>query len=77
MSKQLSPGQLDAVARQRGFPNYQTWAAWNAHRSAGLQGPQPAAPQQGNFLQNILGKIPIHPAYLLDYVNKKINGAGQ
>jgi hypothetical protein len=70
----LSQGQLDAVARQRGFPNYATWAAWQQHRQAGLQQAQQPEPPQ-NFLQSILGKIPIHPSYLLNYVTKKFNEA--
>lgn len=69
-----SQGQLDAVARQRGFPDYATWAAWNAHRQAGLQ--QPAQPtQQPNFLMNLINKIPIHPSYILNYVDNKMKGA--
>lgn len=76
MPPQYSQGQLDAVARQRGFPDYATWQAWNAHRQAGLQ--QPAAPdpsQQPNFLQSLVNKIPIHPSYLFNYVNDKIKQA--
>lgn len=70
----LSQGQLDAVARQRGFPDYATWSAWNAHRQAGLSQPQQSAPPQ-NFLQSVLGKIPFHPSYLFNYVTKKFNEA--
>jgi hypothetical protein len=73
MSQRYSQGQLDAIARQRGFPNYATWAAWQQHRSEGLQ-QAPAQPPPQNFLQSVFSKIPLHPAYLLDYVNKKING---
>jgi hypothetical protein len=74
MPPQYSQGQLDAVARQRGFPDYATWQAWNVHRQAGLQ--QPAAPaQQPNFLQSLLAKIPGHPANLLGYVNDRIKSA--
>lgn len=76
MPQQYSQGQLDAVARQRGFPDYQTWQAWNAHRSAALQQPQGTAPpQQQNFLQNLLGKIPIHPISLFNYVDAKMKSA--
>lgn len=69
--------QLDAIARQRGFPDYATWAAWNRHRTAGLQQPgaTPAPPQNNNFLQNLLAKIPWHPSFLLGYTNDKINKA--
>jgi muconolactone delta-isomerase len=73
MSRQYSQGQLDAIARQRGFPDYATWAAWNRNRSEGLQQAPAQQPPQ-NFLQSLLGKIPIHPSYLLNYVNDKING---
>lgn len=72
-----SQGQLDAIARHRGFPDYATMMAWNAHRQAAVTQPQQPPQQQGNFLQTLLGKIPFHPAYLLNYVNGKINGAGQ
>lgn len=73
MSRPLSTGQLDAVARQRGFPDYATWAAWNRQRSSSLQQPA-SAPAPPNFLQALLGKIPFHPTNLLNYVNKKISG---
>lgn len=74
---QYSQGQLDAIARQRGFHDYQTWAAWNAHRSAGLQqssGPGVTA-EQPNFLMSLINKIPIHPSYILNYVNDKMQEA--
>lgn len=60
---------LDDQARQLGFPDYATWAAWNAHRSKALrtntttQGPaakapparRPAAPPpQRNFFQVLM-----------------------
>lgn len=76
MPPQYSQRQLDTIAQQRGFPDYATWSAWNAHRQAGLQ--QPAAqPQQEqpNFLQSLLAKIPGHPANLLGYVNDRIKQA--
>jgi hypothetical protein len=82
--QQYSQGQLDAIARQRGFHDYATWAAWNAHRSAGLQQPsgQPAQTQaQPNFLMSLINKIPWHPSYLLNHVNNAMqnaqNGNGQ
>jgi hypothetical protein len=68
-----SQGQMDALARSRGFPDYATWVAWNAKRSAALQ--QPAPQQPTNFLQNLLGKIPVHPINILNYVNDKYQGA--
>jgi hypothetical protein len=73
--RQLSPGQLDAVARQRGFPDYATWTAWNRNRQEGLQQPTAPPAQPGNFLETLLGKIPLHPTYLLNYVNDKFKKA--
>lgn len=32
--------QMDELARARGFPDYSTWKAWNAHRAANLKKPQ-------------------------------------
>lgn len=72
-----SPAQMDAIARQRGFPDYATWAAWNRHHQAGLAQPSAVAPPQPqtNWLQNLVAKIPGHPAQLLDYVSKKFGAA--
>lgn len=77
-NREYSPGQLDAVARQRGFPDYRTWQAWNRHRTAGLQqpgGPVQPQPAPTNWLQNLITSIPGHPAQLLDYVSKKFGAA--
>lgn len=55
--------QLDAAARQMGFKNYDQWSAWQAHQQQMAQQPaQPAAPpvqqqpapQQNNWLQNLI-----------------------
>jgi hypothetical protein len=56
---------LDAMARQLGFPDYATWAAWEQHRQAGLKEPNTATmqqsqaqqPQHENVLQSILSAI--------------------
>lgn len=77
---QYSQGQMDALARQRGFPDYQTWAAWNAHRSAALHQPMDystggAQPQQQNVLQRLLGMIPWHPAFLFGKTNEAMQNA--
>lgn len=37
--QQYSQGQLDELARSRGFPDYSTWVAWNNHRTANLKKP--------------------------------------
>lgn len=61
MTTKYSPGQLDAMAREQGFPDYVTWIAWNKKRSANLRTPQNyqvAQPQQKNFLQSLLSQIP-------------------
>lgn len=75
-NQQYSQSQLDAIARERGFPDYQTWAAWHqnyraAHRT-GTGQPQQA---QNNWLQQLIDRIPIHPSYLFNYVSDKIDGA--
>lgn len=78
---QYSDRQMDAIARQRGFPDYQTWAAWNRHRQASLGASgqpgaaQPAEQPPNNWLQNLLTSIPIHPAALLNYVGDKYSQA--
>lgn len=76
MSDDLSPGQLDAMARQRGFPDYATWLAWTKHRTAALKKGQPQQePPPTNWLQNLLGQIPVHPTYLFNYVSDKFGKA--
>lgn len=79
--QQYSQGQLDALARHRGFHDYATWAAWNANNSARLHQPAGGNPEQAagqqppNFLMSLINKIPIHPSYLLNYVNGKMQSA--
>lgn len=63
------------MARQRGFPDYQTWAAWNRQRSASLQQPGAAPPQQSNYLQQLLSSIPGTPARVLGYVRDRYRRA--
>jgi hypothetical protein len=70
--------QLDAMARQAGFPDYATWAAYQQKRMAMQHGPAPAGSGGGapnNWLQNLAEHIPLHPAMLFRYVSDKINGA--
>lgn len=79
---------LDAAARQLGFHNYAQWSAYQQHRQNDVLGGNPpvgtpgeaGAPQQpagNNWLQTLLARIPIHPAYLLGKVNDAFTQAGQ
>ena len=73
----MSPEQLDALARQRGFPSYSAWVAWhNKYQSQTAGKGQPQAAQPTNWLENILGKIPIHPIYLLNKASEALDKAG-
>lgn len=73
MSGQYSPGQLDAIARERGFPDYATWQAWENHRSQALKGSNTVQSQPKNWLQQIFGVI--HPLnYAADRINTALNG---
>lgn len=83
-----SQAHLDVLARQLGFHDYATYSAYQQHRQADVLGANPAtgapgeagAPQQpagNNWLQNLLARIPIHPAYLLGKVNDAFTQAGQ
>ena len=52
---------LDAVAQQRGFPDYATWSAWHQKYQAKqpMQGRAPAAaPAPNNWLQNLINQLP-------------------
>lgn len=73
---QYSPGQLDAMAREKGFPDYATFVAWNRHRDANLRSgeTQPAAAPT-NWLQTLLERIPGHPAQTLKYAGEKFKKA--
>ncbi len=65
--------QLDHAARQKGFKNYAQYAAWERNTRQVVMGgnaPQ-AAPK--NWLQNLIAKIPGHPAQTLGYVRKKMD----
>lgn len=77
---------LDVLARQMGFPDYATYSAYQQKQTAmrmnnGIQGTGystgPDQPGGNNWLQNLLAKIPIHPAYLLGKVNDAFTKAGQ
>lgn len=81
-----SQAHLDALAQSQGFHDYNHWATWNAQRqqmlsqnpATGVPG-EAGAPQQpgNNWLQNLLGRIPIHPAYLFGKINDAFTQAGQ
>ena len=69
-----SQAQLDAIARERGFPNYAAWSAWNQKYRQPIRA-EVAPEQPTNWLQNLVNKIPWHPSSTLGYVNKKIEEA--
>jgi hypothetical protein len=77
-----SQAHLDALAQQQGFKNYAQWSAWNQRtRQPVLSGNPTVGPGNGappqNWLQHLLGSIPIHPMYLLNKVNDAFDQAGQ
>lgn len=74
--QQYTQGQLDAMARERGFSDYATYAAWYKNYRAPLarQGGQTDG-QPTNWLQNLINQIPIHPSYLMNYASDRINEA--
>lgn len=89
MAGPATQAHLDTLARQMGFHDYATYSAYQQHQQAmrmnnGIQGTgydatggaqQPQQPT--NWLQNLINKIPIHPAYLLGKVNDAFTQAGQ
>lgn len=88
MANPATQAHLDTLARQMGFHDYATYSAYQQHQQAarmdnGINGTAanvggaPQQPQGNNFLQNLLAKIPIHPAYLLGKVNDAFTQAGQ
>ena len=65
--------RLDAMAQQKGFPNYAAWKAWNEkYRSRKTK--TGSAPKK-NFLQSLTEKIPLHPSHLFKNVNDKAGPA--
>lgn len=70
-----SPAQLDAIARERGFPDYASWMAWHKKYRSPDQGAWQQAQQPTNWLQTLLGKIPVHPAYSLSKAADAMRGA--
>lgn len=86
MAGQYPQAHLDHAARQLGFHDYATYSAYQQKQAAmrmdnGIQGTGYSAgaqqPAGNNWLQNLLAKIPIHPAYLLGKVNDAFTKAGQ
>jgi hypothetical protein len=75
--QQISHSHLDALAQSRGFPDYNTWAAWNQHRTDAItQGSNTQAdPQAGqqNFLQRLMG--PIYPATMFKMIGDRYAAA--
>lgn len=89
MAGPATQAHLDVLARQMGYHDYATYQAYQQKQAAmrmnnGIQGTGSAIgqdpsqqPQQNNWLQNLIAKIPIHPAYLLGKVNDAFTQAGQ
>lgn len=87
MAGPATQAHLDTLARQLGYHDYATYQAYQQKQSAmrmdnGIQGTgystgQQQQPQGNNWLQNLIAKIPIHPAYLLGKVNDAFTQAGQ
>lgn len=88
MAGPAQQAHLDTLARQLGYHDYATYAARQQHIQQDVLGANPAtgvpgeagAPQQpatNNWLQNLIARIPIHPAYLFGKVNDAFTQAGQ
>lgn len=88
MAGPYSQAHLDHAARQMGFHDYASYSAWNqrtrqpvlaGNPTVGAPGEAgaPHQPAGNNWLQNLLARIPIHPAYLLGKVNDAFDQAGQ
>lgn len=75
MSGQYSQAQLDAIAREQGFPDYASWKAWNEKYRSTVRTGDTQKPAPKNFLQSLADRIPIHPSYILNYVTDKFRGA--
>lgn len=74
--EQYSQGQMDALARQQGFKNYEQWAAWNRNtRQVVMQGNPATGQAPKNWLQRLLERIPGHPTQTLGYTNKRMGEA--
>jgi len=79
----MDPAHLDAMAKQLGFPDYKTWAAWNAgqRRSASIDpskitttGPATVAQKKpGNWLSALFNKIP--PFSIIGHVSDAYGNA--
>lgn len=57
--KGYSQSQLDAMAKEKGFPSYAAWKAWNDKYRSKKTGEAPR--KKGNFLQRMFDKINPHP----------------
>jgi hypothetical protein len=68
-----SVSRLDAMAKEKGFPSYAAWKAWNEKYRKPVTTDKPAPKK--NFLQNLVSKIPGHPAQLLGYTSDKMKSA--
>lgn len=72
-----SRAELDAKARAMGFASYEQWQAWQTNQDRMRGGPATGVQQGGGFGDTIERAMGWHPAWLLDWVNEKIKGAGQ
>jgi hypothetical protein len=73
--EQYSQAQLDALARERGFQNYEQYVAWDRNTRQAVMGANPQTEAPKNWLQNLFAKIPGHPAQTLGYVNDRMRKA--
>lgn len=73
--------QMDAIARQRGFPDFHTWAAWDRKYRQRLPAEEPApqnpVPQMNNVLQQTSNQIGWHPQYIFSRIADAIRRATQ
>lgn len=71
--RRYSKAQLDAMARQRGFPDYATWAAWHEKYRSTVRGKP--KPETRNWFQKLIESVPVHPAYLMRYTHERMSKA--
>lgn len=57
-AKKMPSSGLDAMAREKGFPNYAAWKAWNDKYRKPVTNVQKGTPVK-NFFQTLTDTIPI------------------
>lgn len=65
---------LDAAARQKGFPDYATYKAWESKRTQSIRKKAPVEVAPKNWMQKA---SMAHPAKMFDYISKKIKGVNE